>query len=446
MERFNSAIMYLLSFKVYVLLPAIIFVLATVFGIKLKTAAKSALTLGIGFIGIFMTFGFYVGFINPAITALVARSGLSFTVLDTGWIPLSVITWQFHLAPLLLVLFMAINAALLVLKKTRTVDIDIWNYWHVILVSAMVFAVTGSNALAIAFGIGSFVIVLKISDWSAPLANKHSGMSGICIPHLSGLTYFPIGVAGNALLDRIPGIRKLHANPERMKERLGLLGEPMVIGFLLGIGLGVAGGYSFKATTELAMSFAGVIFILPIMCGILGSALIPVSEGMKEFIGRRFPNMGLTFIGLDVAVLFGIPAVMVTTLLLIPFALLFAFLLPGISFIPLGDLTNLTVPVSFLVLATGGNVIRSFILGLPVVIGNLYLASALAPLFTRMAMNANYKVEGYTGVFTSFLDGGNLLRGWLVYLSSGNPIAFAVIPAVAALMWYARKISKRVIL
>jgi len=446
MEQFNSAIMYLLSFKVYVLLPAIIFVLATVFGIKLKTAAKSALTLGIGFIGIFMTFGFYVGFINPAITALVARSGLSFTALDTGWIPLSVITWQFHLAPLLLVLFMAINAALLVLKKTRTVDIDIWNYWHVILVSAMVFAVTGSNAIAIAFGIGSFVLVLKISDWSAPLANKHSGMSGICIPHLSGLTYFPIGVAGNALLDRIPGIRKLHANPERMKERLGLLGEPMVIGFLLGVGLGVAGGYSFKATAELAMSFAAVILILPIMCGILGSALIPVSEGMKEFIGRRFPNMGLTFIGLDVAVLFGIPAVMVTTLLLIPFALLFAFILPGISFIPLGDLTNLTVPVSFLVLATGGNVIRAFIIGLPVVVGNLYLATALAPLFTRMAMNANYKVEGYTGVFTSFLDGGNLLRGWLVYLSSGNLIALAVIPAVATLLWYARKISKRVIL
>ena len=446
MERFNSAIMYILSFKVYVLLPAIIFALATVFGIKLKTAAKSALTLGIGFIGIFMTFGFYVGFINPAITALVARSGLSLTALDTGWIPLSVITWQFHLAPLLLVLFMAINAALLVLKKTRTVDIDIWNYWHVILVSAMVFAVTSSNALAIAFGIGAFILVLKLSDWSAPLANKHSGMSGICIPHLSGLTYFPIGVAGNALLDRIPGIRKLHANPERMKERLGLLGEPMVIGFLLGLGLGVAGGYSFKATAELAMSFAGVILILPIMCGILGSALIPVSEGMKEFIGRRFPNMGLTFIGLDVAVLFGIPAVMVTTLLLIPFALLFAFILPGISFIPLGDLTNLTVPVSFLVLATGGNVIRSFILGLPVVIGNLYLATALAPLFTRMAMNANYKVEGYTGVFTSFLDGGNLLRGWLVYLSGGNLIAIAVIPAVAVLLWYARKVSKRVIL
>ncbi len=443
MERFNSAIMYLLSFKVYVLLPVIIFVLAAVFGIKLKVAAKSALTLGIGFIGIFMTFGYYVGIINPAIQALVARSGLHFTVLDTGWIPLSVVAWQFHLAPVLLVLFMAINAAMLFFRKTRTVDIDIWNYWHVIVVSATVFAITGSNAIAIAFGVGAFILVLKLSDWSAPLAARHSGLPGICIPHLSGLAYFPIGVAGNALLDRIPFINKLDANPEKIKEKLGLFGEPMVIGFFVGIALAIAGGYSFKATAELAVSFAGVIYILPIMCNILGSALIPVSEGMKEFISRRFPDMGPTFIGLDVAVLFGIPAVMVTTILLIPFAILLAFILPGINFIPLGDLTNLTVPVALIVLATGGNVIRAFIIGIPVVIANLYFASALAPLFTRMANAANYKVEGYDGIFTSFLDGGNILRGWLAYLASGNWIAIAAIPIIAALLWYARKVGKR---
>jgi PTS system galactitol-specific IIC component len=435
--------MYLLSFKVYVLLPVIIFVLALVFGIKAKTAAKAALTLGIGFIGIFMTFGYYVALINPAIKALVARSGLSFTVLDTGWIPLSVLAWQFHLAPILLVIFLGVNAALLSFRKTRTVDIDIWNYWHVIFVSATVFAITGSNAIAIAFGVAAFVLVLKLSDWSAPLANKHSGLSGICIPHLSGLAYYPIGVAGNALLDRIPWVNKLNANPERMKERLGLLGEPMAIGFIVGAALAVAGGYSFKATAELAVGFAGVIYILPIMCGILGSALIPVSEGMKAFIAKRFPDMGPTFIGLDVAVLFGIPAVMVTTILLIPFALLFAFILPGVKFIPLGDLTNLTVPVALIALATGGNVIRSFIIGIPVVIGNLYCASALAPLFTRMAMTAHYHVEGYSGVFTSFLDGGNLLRAWLAYLASGNWIAIAATPAALALVWYARKVSKR---
>lgn len=442
MNTFNAAVMYFLSFKAFVLLPVIIFILALVFGIQLKTALRSALTLGIGFIGIFMTFDFYVGIINPVIQSMVARTGLNFTVLDTGWIPLSVITWQFHLAPLLLLVFMGLNALFLIFKKTRTVNIDIWNYWHVIFCSAMVFAVTGSNVLAVIFGAAAFIVVLKLSDWSAPLANKYSGMDGICIPHLSGLIYFPLGVVGNAVIDRIPGLNKLDANPEKMKQKLGLLGEPMFIGFLLGVILGVAGGYPFKRVAELAVSFAGVIYILPLMCGILGSALIPISNGMKEFIRKRFPDMGQTYIGLDVAVLFGIPAVMVTALLLIPAALILAFVLPGISFIPLGDLTNLTVPVALICLATGCNIIRAFIIGIPVVIGNLYFATALAPLFTRMAAVSNYRVEGYDGVFTSFLDGGNLFRGWMVYLAQGRPAAILALPVIAVLFYLTRKLTK----
>ncbi|NLE27590.1 MAG: PTS galactitol transporter subunit IIC, partial [Clostridiaceae bacterium] len=99
MSQLNAAVSYFLSFKVFVMLPVIILILALVFGIKLKTAIKSALTLGIGFIGIFTIFDFYVGIITPAVNALVARTGLGFSVLDTGWIPLSVISWQFHLAP-----------------------------------------------------------------------------------------------------------------------------------------------------------------------------------------------------------------------------------------------------------------------------------------------------------------------------------------------------------
>lgn len=443
MEAFNTAVRYFLSFKVFVMLPVLILILALIFGIKLKTAIKSALTLGIGFIGIFTIFDFYVGIITPAVNALVARTGLGFTVLDTGWIPLSVIAWQFHLAPLLLILFIILNAALIFFKITKTIDIDIWNYWHVIFLSAMVYTVSNSSLYAVLFGVIAFVLMLKLSDWSARLASEHTGMKGICIPHLSGLAYYPVGVVGNALLNRIPFIKNLHADPEKMQRKIGLLGEPMIIGFIIGALLGAAAGYSFRGTSELAVSFAGVIYILPIMCGILGSALIPVSEGMKLFMEKKFPSIGETYIGLDVAVLFGIPSVMVTMLLLIPFALLLAFILPGISFIPLGDLTGLTVPIAIISLATGGNIIRSFILGLPVIVGNLYFATALAPLFTKMAANASYTVEGYDGIFTSFLDGGNILRSWLLFLSQGHPAAIAVLPLIVIALIITAKISRR---
>ena len=442
-HRVSEAIIYFLSFKSYVVLPIIIFGLAMVFRIKLSIAIKSALSIGIGFVGIFMSFDFFIKIIKPVVAAIIGRTGLHMNVLDAGWPPLAAITWAFPLAPLLLVIFLLLNIVLLVTRLTKTVNIDIWNYWHVILLAAMIEFATGNVWLAVGLSSLVFVMVLKQAEWSAPLINRFSGMKGICIPHLSGISYFPLAMGANWLLDRIPGINRLNARPEDIQRRIGIFGEPMILGLLIGSGLGIAAGWDFKAVAELAVCFAAVIVILPVMCGILGNSLVPISEGMKLFIQRRFPKMGETFIGLDVAVLFGIPSVMVTSLLLIPVALAAAFLLPGISFIPLGELTNIVVPIAFVAAATRGNVVRAFIVGVPIIIGNLYVASAMAGFITGLAGKAHFQLEGFSGVFTSFLDGGNLFRAWMVQVSLANPLALALLPLGIALLWLTRALCKR---
>jgi galactitol PTS system EIIC component len=445
MENFNNAIMYFLSFKSYVVLPVIIFILAMIFRIKLTVAIKSALTIGIGFIGIFMTFDYFIKIINPVVQALIKRSGLHLNVLDGGWPPLAAIAWSFKLAPLLIVIFMVINIGMLLLRKTKTVDIDIWNYWHVILASYMVYTITNSAVLAIISAIISFIIVLKLAEWTAPRANKLAGMDGICFPHLEGITYFPIALLADKLMDKIPGLNKIDANPEKIQQKIGLLGEPMILGFILGLALGIGGGYDVKQISELAVGFAAVIYILPKMCGILGSSLIPISEGMKQFITSHFPDMGETYIGLDIVVVFGNPSVVVTALLLIPVALILAFILPGINFIPLGDLTSLMVPVGFICIATKGNVVCSFIIGVPMIIGNLYIASNMTSFFAKMAASANYQITGYSGSFTSFLSGGNFYRTWLIKAFNGELIGLIFIPVVIGLLYFAWKTSKEVV-
>lgn len=437
----KEAILYFLSFKSYVVLPVIIFILAMIFRIRFKTAIEASLGIGVGFIGIFMTFDYFIAFINPVVKALVERTGLQLNVLDAGWPPLAAITWSFELAPLLLILFMGINLIMLVFRWTKTVNIDIWNYWHLILSATMVYHATERAFLSIVLSSLAFIMVLKLAEWSAPLVNDFSGMKGICIPHLSGIVHYPYALLANRMMNRIPGFNQIDAKPDKIQARFGVLGEPMVIGLLMGIGLGIGGGYNFKDTSELAMNFAAVIYILPKMAGILGGSLIPVSEGMKEFIGKHFPDMGETYIGLDVAVLFGIPSVLVTSLLLIPVSLLGAFILPGVNFIPLGELANLVVPVAFICVATNGNVIRAFIIGIPMVISSLYIASGMAVFFTTLAERNHFELVGYSGTFTSFLDGGNYFRAWLVELATLKPIGYLLFPVIIALVIYTKKIT-----
>lgn len=443
MDTIKNAVMYFLSFKPYVMLPVIIFIFALFFRIKLSTAIKSAFTIGIGFIGIFVIFDFFVKIINPVIQALISRTGLKLNVLDAGWPPLAAITWSFSLAPIFILLVMIVNIVLLVTKLTKTVNIDIWNYWHFIFTGALVYNTTHNMLLSILATTVICIITLKLADWSAPLVYKFSGMKGISIPTLSAAAYFPFGILGNKLIDHIPFINKIDANPEKMKEKIGLAGEPMIIGFVIGILLGIGGGYDGKQITELAFGIAAVIYILPKMANIVGTSLIPISEGMKEFIKKHFPSIGETYIALDVAVLVGFSPVVVTAILLMPVALILSFILPGVKFIPLGDLVNLMGSIALVCVATKGNVIRSFLIGIPIVIIHLYTASNMASLYTKLASDVNFKLEGYTGTFTSFLDGGNVMRVWVVKLFMGNTYAIMLIPVFLLGFYFTWRIAQK---
>ena len=81
---------------------------------------------------------------------MVKMRGLDFPVLDVGWPPLAAITWASPIAPLTIVLVLALNLIMLALNVTRTINIDIWNYWHFALVGALVQAVSGSLLLGLA--------------------------------------------------------------------------------------------------------------------------------------------------------------------------------------------------------------------------------------------------------------------------------------------------------
>ncbi|HCK5755627.1 TPA: PTS galactitol transporter subunit IIC [Salmonella enterica subsp. enterica serovar Typhi str. CT18] len=438
-----TVVQYVLGFGPTVLLPLVLFFLALFFKVKPAKALRSSLIVGIEFVGIYAIFDILTSNVGPAAQAMVERTGISLPVVDLGWPPLAAITWGSPIAPFVIPLTMLINVAMLALNKTRTVDVDMWNYWHFALAGTLVYYSTGSFVLGLSAAAIAAIVVLKLADWSAPLVAKYFGLEGISLPTLSSVVFFPIGLLFDKIIDKIPGVNRIHIDPENVQKKMGIFGEPMMVGTILGVLLGIIAGYDFKHILLLGISIGGVMFILPRMVRILMEGLLPLSEAIKKYLNAKYPGRDDLFIGLDIAVAVGNPAIISTALILTPISVFIAFLLPGNKVLPLGDLANLAVMASMIVLACRGNIFRAVITAIPVIIADLWIATKIAPFITGMAKDVNFKMaEGSSGQVSSFLDGGNPFRFWLLEIFNGNIIAIGLIPVLALVIYGVFRLTK----
>lgn len=429
LQTLYGGIQYMLALGPTIMLPIIIFIMGLCLGAGFSKALRSALTIGMGFIGIFLVFGLLLDQLGPAAKDMVKHTGINLPVVDLGWTPLAAIAWASQVAPFVVPLTIGINVLMLTLKWTRTVNIDVWNFWHFSMVGAMVYNVTGSFMFGLLIAGVTSIITLLLADWCAPMIQKYFNLPGISLPTLSSAIFFPFGLLGNLVLDKIPGINRLNADADAIQKRFGIFGEPMMLGVILGAGIGLLARYDFKGVLTLAMSLGAVMLIMPRMVKLLMEGLLPLSDAVKKFLRKKYPDRDDLYIGLDIAVAVGHPSVLSTALLLIPVGVLLAVVLPGNRLLPLGDLANIWVPISMVVLACRGNIARAFILGIPLLAVNLYVASAAAPILTSVAKSIHFPINTDSEI-SSLLDGGNPFRFWMVKIFEGNLIALGLIPVI----------------
>ncbi|OWF87058.1 PTS galactitol transporter subunit IIC [Yersinia intermedia] len=437
-----SAVQFILGLGPTIMLPIIIFIMAICLQTGFSRALRSALTIGMGFIGIFLVFGLLVDTLGPAAKAMVNHTGIDLPVVDLGWTPLAAIAWASQIAPFVVPMTIGINVLMLTLNWTKTVDIDVWNFWHFSMVGAMVYGVTGSFLFGLLIAGATAAITFIMADWCAPMIQKYFNLPGISLPTLSSVIFFPIGVLGNLILDKVPGINKLNADPDQIQKKFGVFGEPMMLGVILGAGIGLLAEYDLKGVLNLAMSLGAVMLIMPRMVKLLMEGLMPLSDAVRSFLRKRYPDRNDLYIGLDIAVAVGHPSVLSTALLLIPVGVLLAVILPGNRLLPLGDLANIWVPISMVVLACRGNIVRAFIIGIPILAMNLYIASAAAPILTKIAKDMKFPINT-DGEISSLLDGGNPYRYWAVRIFEGNFIALALIPVIFLICLWLYRVTKK---
>ncbi|GAB3058167.1 PTS galactitol transporter subunit IIC [Virgibacillus ainsalahensis] len=386
-----------------VMLPIIIFIFALALGTKVQKAFYSGLMVGVGFVGLNVVLELLTSSLGPAAQSMVDHFGFDLHTIDVGWPAAAAISYGTALGSLAIPIGIGINLILLLFGLTKTLNVDIWNYWHVAFTGSLVYALTNDFALGLVTTAVHVLIIFLLGDLIAPEVESYFGYKQITFPHAASAPSYFLAKPLNAVFDRIPGFNKLEADPEAIQKRFGILGDSTVLGVLLGFIIGLLAGYGIKETLQLAIQTGAVLFLMPKMVALLMEGLTPVSEAASNMIKKRFPNRNL-YIGMDSALAVGHSAVLSASLLMIPITLCLAVILPGNSVLPFGDLATIPFIVCLMVPVFRGNIIRT-VIGATIYIGvGLYIATWISPLFTEMAMSAQFDMGNNTSI-SALVDG-----------------------------------------
>lgn len=411
---------YIISLGASVMMPILFTVIGLCIGMKFGKALRAGLYVGVGFVGLGVVTALLTDNFNDPLKAISDIYHLQLNVFDMGWPAAAAVAYNTAVGALIIPICLGVNFLMLVTKTTRTVNIDLWNYWHYAFIGAVAYFVMGESLLWGYFAaIICYIITLVLADLTASKFQKYYDLDGISIPQPFCQSFMPFAIVVNKTLDAIPGFSKLDIDAEGLKKKFGVLGEPLVLGVIVGALIGFAAQLNIKKILFLGVTMGAVMELIPRITKLFIDGLKPISEKTQELVDSKFHGKKI-HIGMSPALVIGHPTTLVVSILLIPIILAIAVFLPGNQFLPLASLAGMFYLFPIVLPYTKGNVVKTFIVGLIALIIGLYFVTDMAPDFT-MAANAVYEAskdkaahipDGFSG---GALDFASSLLGWTIY-------------------------------
>lgn len=477
-EIINMIFTPVLSMGGPIIMLIILTVLALLFKVKFSKALEGGIKLAIALTGI----GAIIGMLNTAfsdsLAKFVTNTGIHLNITDVGWAPLATITWGSPWTLYFLMVILIVNIIMLIGKKTNTLDVDIFDIWHLSITGLLIkwyadqHHVSTGVALFIATAAVVLVGVMKIinSDLMKPTFDdllNASTSSPMTSTHMNYMMN-PIIMVLDKIFDRFfPWLDKYDFDAAKLNKKIGFWGSKFFIGFLLGIVIGIMGTphpindmpeisnwtLVIKGWLSLGLT-AGVCLEL---FSIIGSwfvvAVEPLSQGITDVATKRLKGRQFN-IGLDWPFIAGRAEIWACANILAPIMLVEAVLLSkvGNGILPLAGIIAMGVTPALLVI-TRGKLIRMIIFGTLLLPLFLLSGTLIAPFATELAKGVGAFPDGVnqTQLITHATLEGPIekLLGWTLGNATSGDVKAILLSAIFLIvyiilfMWYRKQMLLR---
>ena len=386
-RQMEQVFSYIISLGASVMMPILFTIIGLCIGMKFGKSLKSGLYVGVGFVGLGIVTALLTNNFGSPLSEISRLYDLQLGVFDMGWPAAAAVAYNTAVGALIIPICLGVNFLLLITKCTRTVNID---------------------------------ITLVMADLTASkFQGYYEDMEGISIPQPFCQSFTAFAIAINWLLDKIPGFSKLDIDAEGLKRKFGVLGEPIVLGVIVGALIGAVAQLDIKKVLFLGVTMGAVMELIPRITKLFIDGLKPIAEKTQEVVQKKWAGKKV-YIGMSPALVIGHPTTLVASLILIPLALLMAVALPGNEFLPLASLAGMFYVFVMVLPYTKGNVVKTLIVGIVTVGIGLWFVTDMAPAFTQAAQTvyaqtndpAAHIPEGFQA---GALDFASSLFGWVIY-------------------------------
>nr|WP_300144053.1 PTS transporter subunit IIC [Propionicimonas sp.] len=388
MDAFLAVIQYIVNLGPSVMLPLIITVIGLALRQGIGKSVRAGLTIGVGFVGLGLVVGLLTDALGPAAQAMAERFGLGMNVIDLGWPGTSPMAWASPMGLVAIPIAILVNVVMLLLKGTHVLNVDIWNIWHMAFTGAIVQVATGSFWWGIVGVVVHAAIAYKLGDMFGQVTDNFFGLEGVAIPHGTSAYMGVLASPIDDLFNKIPGVRNITLTTEKLEEKLGAAGEPLIVGTVLGIVIGLLAGNPIGEALQLGVKMGAVMILMPMVVKLIMQGLLPIAEAARTILQKRFKDADYK-IGLDPALLLGHPQVISASLIFVPLTVLIAALIPGNRVLPFGDLATIGFFVAIAVGVHKGNIFRTLFSGTAIMVMTVWIANQMVELQTELARNTN---------------------------------------------------------
>ncbi|WP_105301380.1 PTS galactitol transporter subunit IIC [Anaerococcus marasmi] len=437
-----------------VLMLLVLTIISLIVGVKFSKALEGGIRLAISITAIGAVMNILTSSFSEALQAFVGRTGIELSITDVGWAPLATITWGSPYTLYFLLVMIIVNIAMLLLNKTNTLDVDIFDIWH-LAITGLFAMYMGANLLVTTLLV-IFIGVLKIinSDLMKPTFNDlldAPDENPMTTTHMNYMMN-PIVMLFNKIIDKIfPFLDKYDFDAAKLNSKIGFWGSKSAIGIYLGLFIGLLAGMPLMDTFTLAFTAATCLELFSVIGQWFIESVEPLSQGIADFANKKLGGRSLN-IGLDWPFIAGRSEMWAAANILAPIMLLIAIILPGNKVLPLGGIIAMGLTPALLVV-TRGRIIRMILIGIFMLPIFLWSGTLIAPYATEAAKSVNAfpaglsesalithsTLEGPVEKFVAYFVGLANTQGGKQIL-----IALVVIAVYLALfLWYRKEMIKR---